>query len=134
MKLMAAIPQNVRDLFDKKAFAHVATVGADGSPQITPVWIDYDGQHVRFNTARGRVKAKNLERNPKIALAIQDPENPYRYVQVRGRVVEMTEKGADAHIDALAKKYLGKDKYPNRRPGEVRMTVKITPEQIQTMG
>jgi PPOX class probable F420-dependent enzyme len=131
---MAAIPQNVRDLFDKKAFAHVATVGADGSPQITPVWIDYDGQHVRFNTARGRVKAKNLERNPKIALAIQDPENPYRYVQVRGRVVEMTEKGADAHIDALAKKYLGKDKYPNRRPGEVRMTVKITPEQIQTMG
>ncbi len=131
---MAAIPQNVRDLFDKKAFAHIATVGADGTPQITPVWIDYDGQHIRFNTARGRVKTRNLERNPRVALAVQDPENPYRYVQVRGRVTEMTEKGADEHIDALAKKYLGKDTYPNRRPGEVRVTVKITPETIQTMG
>ncbi len=131
---MAAIPQHVRDLFDKKAFAHIATVGADGTPQITPVWIDYDGQHIRFNTARGRVKTRNLERNPRVALAVQDPENPYRYVQVRGRVTEMTEKGADEHIDALAKKYLGKDTYPNRRPGEVRVTVKITPEKIQTMG
>jgi PPOX class probable F420-dependent enzyme len=131
---MAAIPQNVRDLFDKKAFAHIATVGADGTPQITPVWIDYDGQHIRFNTARGRVKTRNLERNPRVALAVQDPENPYRYVQVRGRVTEITEKGADEHIDALAKKYLGKDTYPNRRPGEVRVTVKITPETIQTMG
>ena len=84
----------------------------DGAPQVTPVWIDHDGHHIRFNTARGRVKDKNLERNPKIALSIQDPENPYRYIQVRGRVVEVTEKGADEHIDALAKKYLGQDRYP----------------------
>ena len=132
---MAAIPQGFRDLVEsKKAFAHIATVGADGAPQVTPVWVDSDGQYIRINTARGRVKAKNLERNPKVALAIQDPDNPYRYVQVRGRVVEITEKGADEHIDALAKKYLGKDKYPNRRPGEVRVTVKIAPEKIQTMG
>ena len=130
---MAAIPQNLRDLFDKKTFAHLATVGADGAPQVTPVWIDYDGQHIRFNTARGRVKTRNLERNPRVALAIQDPENPYRYVQVRGRVTEVTERGADEHIDALARKYLGKD-YPNRRPGEVRVTVKVTPEKIQSMG
>jgi PPOX class probable F420-dependent enzyme len=131
---MAALPANVRDIFDKKAFAHLATVGADGSPQVTPVWVDFDGQHIRINTARGRVKARNLERNPRVALAVQDPDNPYRYVQVRGRVAEMTEQGADEHIDALAKKYLGKDKYPNRRPGEVRVTVKITPEKIQSMG
>jgi len=131
---MTTIPQSYRDLFDKKAFAHLATVGADGAPQVTPVWIDYDGSHIRFNTARGRVKTRNLERNPRVALAIQDPENPYRYVQVRGRVAEMTEKDADAHIDALAKKYLGQDRYPYRQPGEVRVMVKVVPEKIQSMG
>jgi PPOX class probable F420-dependent enzyme len=131
---MAEIPQAYRDLFDKKSFAHVATVGADGAPQVTPVWIDHDGRYIRFNTARGRVKTNNLERSPKIALSIQDPENPYRYIQVRGRVAEVTEKGADEHIDALAKKYLGQDRYPYRQPGEVRVTVKVTPEKIQSMG
>jgi PPOX class probable F420-dependent enzyme len=131
---MAAIPENYRDLFAKKAFAHVATVGRDGTPQVTPVWVDYDGTHVRFNTARGRVKDKNLQRNPKTAFSMQDPDNPYRYLQVRGRVVEMTEKGADDHIDALAKKFLGQDRYPHRRPGEVRVIVKILPEKIQAMG
>jgi PPOX class probable F420-dependent enzyme len=131
---MPPIPASHRDLFDKKAFAHIATVGADGAPQVTPVWIDYDGTHVRFNTARGRVKTRNLERNPRVALSVQDPDNPYRYLQVRGRVTEMTEKGADAHIDALAKKYTGQERYANRKPGEVRVTVKITPEKIQSMG
>jgi PPOX class probable F420-dependent enzyme len=131
---MTSIPQSHRDLFDKKSFAHLATVGADGAPQVTPVWIDYDGTHVRFNTARGRVKLRNIERNPRVALSVQDPENPYRYVQVRGRVVDTTEQGADAHIDALAKKYLGKDRYPGRKPGEVRVTVKVAPEKIQSMG
>jgi PPOX class probable F420-dependent enzyme len=131
---MAAIPENCRDLFAKKAFAHLATVGRDGAPQSTPVWVDYDGTHVRFNTARGRVKDRNLQRNPNVALSILDPENPYRYLQVRGRVAEMTEQGADAHIDALAKKYLGQDTYPFRRPGEVRVIVKVVPEKIQSMG
>ena len=131
---MATVPESYRDLLTKKSFAHVATVGADGAPQVTPVWVDYDGTHVRFNTARGRVKDKNLQRNPKIALSIQDPDNPYRYLQIRGRVVEVTEKGADEHIDALAKKYTGRDKYANRRPGEVRITVKVLPEKIQSMG
>jgi PPOX class probable F420-dependent enzyme len=131
---MPPIPSTHRDLFDKKAFAHIATVGADGAPQVTPVWIDYDGTHIRFNTARGRVKTRNLERNPRVALSVQDPDNPYRYLQVRGRVAEMTEKGADAHIDALAKKYTGQDRYAHRKPGEVRVTVKITADAIQSMG
>ena len=131
---MATIPESFRDIFAKKAFAHLATVGRDGAPQVTPVWVDYDGTHVRINTARGRVKDKNLQRNPKVALSAQDPDNPYRYVQVRGRVVEMTEKDADAHIDALSKKYTGRDKYANRRPGEVRVIVKIMPEKVQSMG
>jgi PPOX class probable F420-dependent enzyme len=130
---MAAIPSEYRDLFDKKAFAHVTTIARDGSPHVTPVWVDYDGTHVRFNSAKGRAKVKHLARDPRVALSIQDPDNPYRYVEVRGRVAEMTENGADAHIDALARKYLGKDKYPFRQPGEVRVLFKIAPERVQGM-
>jgi len=129
-----AVPDNFKDLFAKKAFAHLGTVMPDGSPQVTPVWCDFDGTHIRVNSAKGRVKDKNMRRNPKVALALQDPENPYRFLQIRGQVVEITEQGADDHIDSLAKKYLGKDKYPNRRPGEVRVTYKIKPDRSFTMG
>ncbi|MBI2154506.1 MAG: PPOX class F420-dependent oxidoreductase [Candidatus Rokubacteria bacterium] len=128
------IPDKHKDLFQKKAFAHLATVGADGSPQVTPVWVDFDGTHIRFNTAKGRVKDKNLRRNPRVALSIQDPDNPYRYMQVRGRVAEITEQGADAHIDALARKYINQDKYPFRQPGEVRVLYKILAEKVHTLG
>lgn len=131
---MVAIPEQYKDLFQKKAFAHLATIGTDGSPQVTPVWCDFDGTHIRFNTAKGRVKDKNLRRNPKVALAIQDPENPYRYIQVRGRVAEIMEQGADTHLDSLAKKYINQDKYPWRKPGEVRVMYKILPEKVQTLG
>ena len=131
---MATGLEKYRDIFDKKAFAHLATVGANGKPQVTPVWCDFDGTHVRINTARGRVKDKNLKANPRVALAILDPDNPYRYVQVQGRVTEMTEQGADQHIDALAKKYIGQDRYPYRQPGEVRVIVKIAAERVQGMG
>jgi PPOX class probable F420-dependent enzyme len=131
---MATSLDKYRDIFDKKAFCHLATVGRDGRPQITPVWCDFDGTYVRINTARGRVKDRNLKANPVVALSAQDPDNPYRYVQVRGRVAEMTEQGADAHIDALAKKYTGLDKYPHRQPGEVRVIAKIKPESVQGMG
>jgi PPOX class probable F420-dependent enzyme len=131
---MAEIPEQYRDLFQKKAFAHLATVGADGSPQVTPVWCDFDGTHIRFNTAKGRVKDRNLRRNPRAALAIMDPDNPYRYMQVRGRVAEITEQGADAHIDLLTKRYLNQDTYPFRQPGEVRVVHKIFPERVQTRG
>lgn len=131
---MATIPASHADLLKKAAFANLATLNADGSPQVTPVWVDFDGKHVIVNTARGRVKANNLEREPRVALSILDPENPYRYVGIQGRVTEMTEAGADAHIDKMAKKYLGKDSYPFRTPTEVRVIVKITPDKVHTNG
>ena len=127
-------PDSHKDLLQKKAFANIATVNADGSPQVTPVWFDAEGEQLRINTARGRVKDKNLRRNPVVALTVMDPDNPYRYVQVKGRVTEVTEAGADAHIDGLAKKYMGVDKYPHRRAGEVRVIFKIMPERVQVMG
>jgi PPOX class probable F420-dependent enzyme len=130
-----AIPESFDDILkQKKAFASLATVGPDGSPQVTPVWFDYDGGLIRFNTARGRVKDRNLAAKPTVALAIVDPDNPYRYLQVRGPIVEATETGADAHIDSLAKKYLGQDRYPHRRPGEVRVIYTVRPDRVQTMG
>jgi len=121
------IPDSHLDLFKKKAFAHLATLMPSGQPQVTPVWIDYDGHNVVFNTAEGRQKDKNLRHDGRVALSIADPDNPYRYLEVRGNVVERTRDGADEHIDALAKKYLGKDKYPFRQPGEVRVIYKIKP-------
>jgi PPOX class probable F420-dependent enzyme len=132
--MAATIPHQYLDLFQKKAFAHLATIMSDGRPQVTPVWCDFDGTLVRINSAKGRVKDRNMRRDPRVTLSIQDPDNPYRYLEVRGRVVEVTEEGADAHIDSLAKKYLGVDKYPYRRPGEVRVTYKIQPDHTSAMG
>ena len=132
---MSAIPEAFSDLLTtKKAFASLATINADGTPQVTPVWFDWDGSRIRINTANGRVKDKNLRRTPAVALSIMDPDNPYRYVQVKGRVAAVTESGADAHIDALSKKYLGQDRYPYRKPGEERVTFTIAPDRVQTMG
>jgi PPOX class probable F420-dependent enzyme len=131
---MAAIPDQYKDLLQKKAFAHLGTVMKDGSPQVTPIWFDYDGTHVRINSAKGRWKDKNMRNRPKVALSILDPDNPYRYMQIRGTVTEVTENGADAHIDSLAKKYLGQDKYPYRQPGEVRVIYKIAVERVNAQG
>ncbi len=131
---MTDIPSGFRDLLEKKAFASLATVNADGTPQVTPVWFDWDGRHIRINTAKGRIKDKNLRSRPAVALAIMDPDNPYRYLQIRGRVASVTEGGADAHIDTLAKKYLGKDRYPYRKSDEVRVIFTITPGRVQVMG
>ena len=127
------IPEEFKDLFGKVAYANIATVMPDGTPQVTPVWFDYDGNYLRVNSAKGRIKDKNMRRNKNVALSIQDPDNAYRYLAVRGKVDEITEEGADAHIDSLAKKYLGKDKYPFRGPGEVRVIYKIRPEKVSTM-
>jgi PPOX class probable F420-dependent enzyme len=121
-------------LQQKKAFANLATVMKDGSPQVTPVWFDYTNGHVRVNTAKGRVKARTLREGARVALAILDPDNPYRYLQIRGQVVSVTEQGAEAHIDSLAKKYLGKDKYPYSQPGDVRIMYEIEPLAVQVMG
>jgi len=128
------IPEPFKDLFAKVAYANLATVMPDGSPQVTPVWFDYDGDCLRINSAKGRIKDKNMRREKRVALSIQDPDNAYRYLAVRGDVEEITEQGADAHIDSLTKKYLGKDKYPFRGPGEVRVIYKIRPKKIATMG
>ncbi|HEY6198629.1 MAG TPA: PPOX class F420-dependent oxidoreductase [Candidatus Binatia bacterium] len=132
--MAAQIPEKYRDLFIKPNFAHLGTVMPDGSPQVTPVWVDLDGGFIRVNSAKGRVKDKNMRRNKKVALSVADPENPYRHVAVQGEVVDITEQGADAHIDSLAKKYLGKDKYPFRQPGEQRVIYKIRPDKVATMG
>jgi PPOX class probable F420-dependent enzyme len=132
---MASIPEKYLDLFgSKKAFANLATIMPDGSPQVTPIWFDTNGDRIRINTARGRVKARNMKVGSKVAIAILDPDNPYRYVQVRGPIVNETESGADAHIDSLAKKYLGQDKYPFRQPGEVRVIYEIDPKSVQVNG
>jgi PPOX class probable F420-dependent enzyme len=124
------IPDSHLDLFKKKAFAHLATLMPDGAPQSTPVWVDFDGQYVLINTAEGRQKDKNLQRDGRVALSITDPDNPYRYLEVRGQVAQRTKDGADRHIDALAKRYLGKDKYPYAQPGEVRVIFKVEPKHV----
>jgi PPOX class probable F420-dependent enzyme len=105
----------------------LTTLMPDGSPQVTPVWVDYDGEYLIFNSARGRQKDRNVRRDPRVAIAILDPDNPYRYVEVRGHVVDITQEGADQSVDRLAKKYLGLDKYPYAQPGEVRVIYKIRP-------
>jgi PPOX class probable F420-dependent enzyme len=132
---MAEIPAAYMDLLQQKTtFANLATVMKDGSPQVTPVWFDYTNGHVRVNTAKGRVKARTLKVGARVAMAMMDPDNPYRYLQIRGQVVKATEEGASAHIDSLAKKYLGKDKYPFSQPGEVRIMYDIEPLAVQVMG
>jgi len=122
------------DLFGQPAFASLATIMKDGTPQVTPVWCDYDGTYIVVNSAKGRVKDRNMRNNPNVALAILDPKNPYRYLAIRGKVMDITEDGAEDHIDRMAKKYLNLDKYPYRTPGEVRVLYRIKPEQIGGMG
>jgi PPOX class probable F420-dependent enzyme len=128
------IPEKYRDLFQKKAFGSLATLMPDGSPQVTPVWCDMDGEHVVVNSARGRLKDRNIARDPRVAITLIDPDNPYRYLEIRGRVVAITEQGGDAHIDRMAKKYLGADTYPYRQPAEVRVIYRIAPQAFSTMG
>jgi PPOX class probable F420-dependent enzyme len=132
--MSSPIPEKYRDLFQKRAFANLGTLMPDGRPQVTPVWCDFDGEHVIFNSAKGRQKDRNVRRDPRVAMTLMDPENPYRYLEIRGRVVEITEDGAAAHIDKMAKKYLGVDKYPYSQPGEVRVIYKVRPEHTTVMG
>jgi PPOX class probable F420-dependent enzyme len=130
----AKIPDKYRDLFNKRAFASLGTIMANGEIQVTPVWVDIDNGSVLFNSARGRVKDRNIRRDPRVTLTLIDPDNPYRYMEVRGRVVDITEKGADQHINKLAKKYLGVDKYPYAQPGEVRVLYRVKPEHVHGNG
>ncbi len=128
------IPGDFLDLFAKPAIAHLATLLPDGTPHVTPVWVDYDGRHILVNSAAGRQKDVNMARRRRVAIEIPDPDNPNRYVAVRGTVVDITEEGADEHLDALARRYLNRDRYPPsyRFPGEVRRIYKIAPERVTT--
>jgi PPOX class probable F420-dependent enzyme len=132
--MTATVPEKFMDLLEKPAFASLATIMPDGSPQVTPVWFDYDGQHFLVNSALGRVKDRNMRRNPHVALSIMDPANPYRYMEIRGEVTEITQQGADQLIDKLAKKYMNVETYPYRSPEEVRVTYKINPVKVIGLG
>ncbi len=133
---MNMIPESHLDLLkdEKRAFVYLATQMADGAPQVTPVWFNTSGDYILVNSAKGRVKDRNMRRSPVVALCIQDPTDPYRYLQVHGQVVEITEEGADAHIDVLAGKYTGNFKYQNHQPGMKRVIYKITPEKVDAHG
>lgn len=134
MASTAQITPGLEKLLKEAAFCEIATLTKDGSPQITQVWVDTDGQHILINTTEDRAKARNVKRDPRVAVNIVDPANAWRIASVRGRVVEATREGADDHIDALAKKYINKDKYPFAQPGEQRVILKIQPEKIHAMG
>jgi len=127
--MQATLSEDLLALLRRPIIVHVATVMADGTPQSTPVWVDTDGEAVIFNTAKGRVKHRNLVRNPAVALSMVDDQNPYRMVEVRGQA-EVVEEGADEHIDAMARKYLNQEKYPFRQPGEERVIVRVRPTGI----
>lgn len=129
---MTTIPESHRDILTGRNFAHLATLMPDGSPQSTPVWVDLEGDLVLVNTVEGRQKARNLDREPRVALSVSDSSNPYRYIQIRGRVVEKTHDGAEEHIDLLAKKYMGHDRYGGDKAG--RVIYKIEPEKVSTYG
>ena len=132
---MASVPQEYRDLLDTRpVLVSLATVQPDGQPQVTPVWIDMEGELLRVNTASGRQKHINMEQRPMVTVLAVDPDNAFRFVEVRGRVSRITEEGGDAHIDALAKKYLGADSYPYRNPAETRIVCYIEPTRVIASG
>ena len=130
----ATISPGFRKLLQEPAYCQLATLMPDGSPQLTQVWVDTDGEHILINTAEGRQKERNVRRDPRVAVNVVDPANAWRIAMVRGRVVDVTTAGADQLIDQLAKKYLNEDTYPFRRPEEVRVTLKILPEKINEIG
>lgn len=127
---MKSIPETHADILDKPAFAHLSTLMSDGSPHTAPVWIDIDDGYVLINSAEGRLKDRNVRRDPRVAISITDPENPYRSLAIRGRVVKITNEGADDHINRMAKKYMGVDEYPYRTPTEVRVMYYVEPEKV----
>jgi PPOX class probable F420-dependent enzyme len=128
---MVTLSSDERKLFEDKNFAFVATLNKDGSPQVTPTWVDTDGKYVLINVATTRHKFKNVSRDPRVAIAIADQANPYMAIMVRGKVVSIVKgKEAEDHIDKMAKKYIGQDKYPYRRPGEDRILLKVEPTKV----
>jgi PPOX class probable F420-dependent enzyme len=131
---MTALPDKVKTLLQKPVFVHFATVMPEGGPQVSPVWVDLDGDTILINSAEGRLKDKNVRSDERVALSVTDPVNPYHSVMIRGRVKEITKDGAEEHIDKMAKKYMGKDVYPNHSAAEPRVIYKIEAEKISIMG
>lgn len=131
---MGAIPDTHADILEAKGFAHVATIGPDGEPQSNPVWFEWDGDVLKFSQTKTRQKVRNLQRDPRIAVSILDPENPYRYLEIRGPVASVEDDPDNAFIDSLAKKYIDKDEYPWHQPGDERVIVSVKPEHATTMG
>ena len=129
----AGIPECYEDLLRSSALAHVATIGPDGKPQNNPVWFDWDGEHVKFSQAKTRQKFRNLNHDPRIALSIVDPSDPYRYLEIRGEVARAEEDPNIDFISAMAKKYMGVDRYPYHRPGDERVVVFVKPEHTTQM-
>jgi PPOX class probable F420-dependent enzyme len=132
--MSTTIEGRAEELLKGKNFAHVGTLRADGSVQVAPTWVDLQDGRPVLNTAEGRAWPRNLERDPRITLEVQNMENPYEYVEIRGRVAERSHDGADEHIDQLAKKYLGVEEYPMRQPGEQRVMIRVEPEFVKVMG
>jgi PPOX class probable F420-dependent enzyme len=128
--MTARLTAGMEKLLRERAYCQIATTMPDGSPQLTETWVDTDGEHILINTAVGRQKERNVRRDPRVAVQVFEPNNDYRIFSVRGRVVEISEDGADAMIDRLAKKYIGQDTYPFRQPGEVRVILKIVPDKV----
>jgi PPOX class probable F420-dependent enzyme len=132
---MASIPAAYRDLFERETFAGFATVMPDGTPQVTPVWIDYDGEHLLVNTARGRQKERNVRANPKVGVMAMDPNDPYRYVSVRGEVVDLTEDRAVEHANELARRYMDVEQYPNLGEEQgPRVKLLVRPDRVIASG
>jgi PPOX class probable F420-dependent enzyme len=123
------LPESARKLLQDKAYGHIVTTGSDGRPQVTMVWVDAEGDEVLFNTAEGRKKPQNLRRDGRVIISVQDRNNPQAYLLVHGTAT-MTEAGADAHIDKLAKRFLGVEKYPYRQPGEKRVLVRVAVDRL----
>lgn len=128
------IPEGYEDLLETTALVHVATIGPDGEPQNNPVWFDWDGEHVKFSQTKTRQKYKNVGRDPRLALSLVDPENPYRYIEIRGKVTKIEEDPDNDFINAMANKYLGLDEYPYHQPGDERIVVYVEPEHTTQMG
>ena len=126
---MARLSDRGARLLLERNFASVATIRLDGTPHVSPVWIDYDGENVLFNTAVGRAKERHLRRDPRVTVQVFSLDDPYQWVAVSG-TAELTHDGADAHIDKLSKKYFGLDVYPSREPGEQRVLVRVRPERV----
>ena len=132
--LHSVIPENFVDLLESTALAHVATIGPRGEPQSSPVWFGWDGRYVRFSQTKTRQKLKNVQREPRIALSIVDPQNPYRYLEIRGRVVQIEDDPDLQFINSMSQKYLGQSVYPGHRPGDERVVVVVEPEHTSRMG